>query len=128
MIAGERVKMRIGEVKNTSFYFMSGATRSDLPSASIGIYSPTGLAAGQIFETNGDDLLTPAAIYEWRDSQSGQINYAMQGASQKKNVSLRLEEVTDHVVIGEISITGKDPEVDLSGKFRLAITIPRTSK
>jgi hypothetical protein len=129
-IEGEQVKLRIGKVNNVSFYFMTGAHQiGKAATVSVGIIDlPQQLAAGNVFEIDAaeDELSVPGVTYHWHDSQKSQNMHA----GHHKNFSLRLEvhEVTEHIVTGTVNITGTDPQVDLSGRFRLVNEVPQVTR
>ncbi len=128
-IKNQPVNLRIGNVNNQGFHFASTNSLIPTPSVSIQFVDfPKKLAPGAIFEVQAsgtEGIPLPDITCYWRDSDSGQLRVE----SNHRDISMRLEvaQVTEHVVTGNVKIVGKDPDVDLSGNFRLVTQLPLVS-
>ena len=119
-IEGQEVKFRIGEVNNLGFHFMSGLSLTDGEKVSVQFIDfPSKLASGKVFDIDVSvkPSFNPDITYYLNSPESGRL----QVVSHDKPFSLHLEvdQATKFVVTGTLQLRGDDPDVDLSGTFRL---------
>lgn len=129
-IAGQDVKYRIGNVDNLGFHFMSGLSLEDGEKVSVQFVDfPAKLTPGKVIDIASSDLpsFNPSITYYHKISDPNSSDPDSSGQdrlrvlSHDKPFSLRLEvdQVTGFVVTGTMRLTGCEPDVDLSGSFRL---------
>jgi len=129
-IAGQEVKLRIGHVDHLGFHFMSGLSIQDGEKVSVQFIDfPPKLAPGKLFEIEVSDLpsFNPSINYYLKNSirrDSGRERLRVFSHDKPFSLRLKVEQVTGHVVTGTLKLTGTQPDVDLSGSFRLVNRVP----
>lgn len=130
-IDGKAVRLRLGEVNRDGFHFMSGLTLGSIGGDEhLSVLIPAArakLAEGVHIEVDGAAEGTSASgtmlDLAWNVESSGfaastavlRVASLMDGFS----LSLVIDEVTPHLVIGSLRVTAEAPQIDLQGSFRL---------
>ena len=117
----EDVRLPIGEVNSLGFRLASGLSASDDHVDLRIVDFDRLLHPGRTFTVSADLAKTGTDLmhlqYAWHDSTTDRslTGSLVDGFS----VSLQVEEVTNHVVIGTVEVQAKEPLIRLSGRFRL---------
>jgi hypothetical protein len=119
-LAGQKVDLRIGKIMNTGFRFASSDRLKPGPDILVQFLDfRQRLFPGAVFEfeTSDEAVFTPRITCFWEEPESGEFRIA----SPEQNFSLRVavDQVTPYVVTGSMRVVAEEPEVDVSGNFRL---------